>query len=95
MQYVKAGQSTLTVFHFLRNTKVGDLHATLVVNKDIRALNVAMDNIPFVEVVKAAEDLSHEVLYERLLESTVVAQQRRHATTRHVLQENVQVVVIE
>ena len=88
-------RNELTIFDFLGDTKVGNLDATLVVDKDVRALDVAMDDIPFVKVVKAAEDLPHEILYERLLESTVVAQQRRHATTRHVLQENVQVVVIE
>jgi len=54
-----------------------------------------MDDIPFVQVIEAFKDLANEILHQRLLESTIVAQECRYGTTRNVFQEDVEVVVIE
>lgn len=43
----------LTVFDFLRDTKVGDLDATFIINKHICAFDITVDDIALMEIVEA------------------------------------------
>ena len=54
-----------------------------------------MDDVAFVEVVQAEQDLAHPVADEWLLERAVVAQEGRNGTTGNVLQEDIQVIVVD
>ena len=83
-----------TVFEFLGDTEVGDLDAALVVDEDIRTLDIAMDDTAFMDVVKALEDLAYERADERLLERAVVAQERGDGAAGDVLEEDVEVRVV-
>lgn len=85
----------LTVLDFLGYTEVGDLDTALVVDEHVRALDIAVDDIAFVQVVEAKEELPHPVAHKRLLERAVVPQQGGYGAARDVLQEDVQVVVID
>ena len=67
-----------TLLEPLRNAETGDLHTTFVVNKYARTLNVPVDDLAYVQVIKTFEDLADEVPRERLLERAVVAEKRRH-----------------
>lgn len=49
-----------------RDTEIGDLDAALVVNKDVGALDITMDDITAVEIRETGKDLPHEVLDQRL-----------------------------
>lgn len=71
-------RTTLTILDLLRDTKVGNLDATLVIHKHVSALDIAMDDIPGVQVVQALENLANPVTDERFRECTVVAEQRCH-----------------
>ena len=62
----------LTVLHFLRNTEIGDFDATLVVDKDVGALDVAVNNVTFVQVVEPFKNLPNKVFHERFFECAVV-----------------------
>lgn len=46
------------------------------------------------KVVQPREDLSDEMSAKSLLESTVVPEQRRNGSSRYVLQENVEMLVV-
>lgn len=50
-------EGSLTVLQLLRDPKVGYLDPSLVIDEDIRAFDVPMDDTPFVHVVEALEDL--------------------------------------
>jgi len=52
----------LTVVDFLGDTKVGNLDTTLVVDENVGAFDVSVDDIPLVKVVKALKNLTNEVL---------------------------------
>lgn len=62
-----------TIFDLLRDPEIRYLDTTLVVNKDIRAFDIAMNDVPFVQIVQTGEDLSNEVSDKRFLESAVIA----------------------
>lgn len=68
-------ENELTILDSLRNAKIRDLDPSLVVDENIGALNVAMDNLPLVEVVESSKNLADELAHERLLEGAVVGQQ--------------------
>lgn len=70
----KCREITLTVFHFLRDTKVRDLDASLVIDKDVRPFDVTMYNVALVQVIQPLKDLPDEILDQRFLERSVVAQ---------------------
>jgi len=54
-----------------------------------------MNDIPFVQIIQALENLTDKILYERLLESSVIAQKCRDRAAGNILEENVQVVVVK
>lgn len=54
-----------------------------------------MDNVAFVEVVEALEDLSDKILDEGFLKGTIIAQEGCHGATRNVLQKDVEIVVVD
>lgn len=83
--------SKRTVLDLLRDAKVGDLDPALVVDEDVGALDVAVDDLALVEVFEPGEDLAHELGHERLLERAVVAQERGDGPAGHVLEKNVEV----
>lgn len=78
-----------TIFHFLGDTEIRYLDSSLVINKHIGTFDVAVDDIPFVEVVQASQDLPYPVTNKWLLKRTVVAQKRGDGTTRNIFEENV------
>jgi len=84
-----------TVFNLFRDAKVGKLDTALIIHEDVRTLDVTMDDRLPMEVLQAAQDLSHPVNYERLFKGTVVFQQRRNRATRDIFEEDVQVVFID
>ena len=53
-----------------------------------------MDDLPFVQVIQAGEDLSTEIADERFFEGTVIAEQGSNRAAGNILKENVQVVLI-
>ena len=58
----------------LRDTKIRNLDAALVVNEDVGALDVSMDDIPAVEVGEASNNLSDETADEGFSESSIRVQ---------------------
>lgn len=67
------GSDKRTAIDFLGYTEIGDLDAALVVDEDVGALDVAMYDVAFVEVVETLEDLADKVLDEGFLERAVAA----------------------
>ena len=61
-----------TIFHFLGDTEIRYLDSSLVVNKHVGTLDVAVDDISFVQIVQAKQNLSDPVAYKRLFERTVI-----------------------
>ena len=74
-----------TVLDLLRDAKVRDLDAALVVDEHVRALDVAVDDVALVQVVQAEQDLPHPVPHEPLLERAVVPQDRGDGAAGNVL----------
>ena len=83
-----------TIFQLFRDAKVGDFDATLVVNQDVRTLDVPMDDTSLVDIVQPLQDLANKVADEGLFEGAVVSQQRGDGTAWDVFQEDVEVLVI-
>jgi len=54
-----------------------------------------MNDVTLVEVIEAFQDLSDEVLHERLFEGPVITQECCYGSSRNVFQENVQKVVFQ
>ena len=88
-------KKTLTVLDLLRDTEVGDLDSALVVDEHVRALDVTVDDITLVKVVEPEEDLPDPIAHEGLFKRPIIPEQRGDGTTRHVFQEDVQVVVVD
>ena len=65
----------LTVFDLLGDTKVRNLDTTLVVDEHVRAFDITVDDISFMQVVETCQDLAHPIANERLGECTIVANQ--------------------
>lgn len=78
-----------TVFDFFRDAKVGKFDPTLVINEDVRTLDVTVDDRLPMEVLQAAQNLSNPVDSERLFKGTIVFQQGRNGATRDVFEEDV------
>lgn len=87
-------EGSLTVLQLLRDPKVGYLDPSLIIDEDIRAFDVPMDDTPFVHVVEALEDLPQEIAHERFFECAVVAQQGGEGPSGNVLQEDVEVLFV-
>jgi hypothetical protein len=84
----------LTVLDLLRDPEIGNLDATLVIDQDVRTLDIPMDNVPLVQVVQAGQDLPDKVLDERFLERAIVVQESGDGSTGDVFEENVQVRLV-
>jgi hypothetical protein len=69
-----AKKKTRTVFDLLRDTKVGDLDTALVVYKNVRAFDITMNDVAFMEIVESFQDLSNKVFHEGLFKCTVIPQ---------------------
>lgn len=84
-----------TVFDFFGDTKVGKLDAALVIDKDVRTLDITVNNRLPMEVLQTAQDLSDPVNSERLLKGTVIFQQGRNGAARDVFEEDIQIVFVD
>lgn len=69
----QSGKNKRTAVDFFRYTKIGDFDAPLVVDENVGALNVAVDDVSLVEVVEALEDLADKVFDEGFLKGTIIA----------------------
>jgi hypothetical protein len=87
-------RQALTSASFLRDAKVGDLDLALVVDEDVCALDITVDDVSRVKVNEALEDLPKEIADERLLEGAIVVEERGDRSARDVLQEDVQEVLL-
>ena len=85
----------LTIFYFLRNTEIGYLNSTFVVDENIGTFNITVDNISLVKIVQALKNLANEIFDQRLLESSVISQKCRHRTAGNIFEENVEEITIE
>ena len=84
----------LTILNFLRDAEVGDLNAALVVHQHICTLDITVDDVAFVQIVQAKQNLPDPVTHERLFERTIVPKEGSNGSTRDVLQEDVEVIIV-
>ena len=84
-----------TVFHLFGDAKVRDLDAALVVDEHVRTFDITVDDVTLMEVVEPEKDLSDPIAHEGLFERPIIPEQRGDGTTRHVFQEDVQVIVVD
>jgi hypothetical protein len=84
----------LTVLDLFRNPEIGNLDPTLIIDQNVRTLDIPMDNVPLVQVIQSGQDLPDEVLDERFLKRAIVVQEGRDGSTRDVFEENVQVGLV-
>jgi hypothetical protein len=77
---------------FLGYSKIGDLNYAFVVDEDVGAFDVAMDNVTSVEVSEASDDLADERPDERFSEGTVGVEHCLDGAARDVFKENVKVI---
>lgn len=84
-----------TVFDLFRDAKVGKLDTALVVDENVRTLDVTVDDRLPMEVLQAAQNLSNPVNSERLFKGTIVLQQGRNGATGDVFEEDIQIVFVD
>lgn len=85
---------SLTILDLFRNAEVGDLDATLVIHKHVCALDITVDDVALVKIIEAKQDLPDPIAHERLLERTIVPKQGSNRSTRDVLQEDVEMIIV-
>ena len=85
----------LTIFYFLRNTEIGYLNSTFVVDENIGTFNITVDNISLVKIVQALKNLANEIFDQRLLESSVISQKCCYRTSGNIFEKNVEEIIIE
>ena len=81
-------------FDAFGDAEIGDFDDAFVVDKDVGALDVAVDNILAVEVGEAREDLADEVADEGFLEGAIGSEHGGDGAARDVFQEDVEVLVV-
>ena len=81
-------------FDAFRDTEVGDFDAALVVDKDIGAFDITMDDITAVKIGQAGKDLTHKISDEWLVKLAIRIQHGSHRTARHIFEENVKVFAV-
>ena len=94
-RYSREVKLARTVFDFFRDAKVGKLDTTLVVDENVRTLDVTVDDRLPMEVLQATQDLSNPVYSERLFKGTVVLQQGCNGATGDIFEEDIQIVFVD
>ena len=84
-----------TVFNFLGDTEIGNFDSALVVDEDVSAFDVTMNDVFLVQVCQALQNLSNKVLDEGFLKGAIIPQQGGDGTARHIFQKNVQMFLID
>jgi hypothetical protein len=87
--------SARTILDLFRDAKVGKLDTTLVIDQDVRTLDVTMDDRLPMEVLQTTQDLSNPVSSEGLFKGPIVSQQGCNGATRDVFEEDVQIVFVD
>lgn len=85
----------LTNVNILRDTEIGDFHASLVIDEYNGAPEVTVNDIALMQVGQSLKNLSDKVPDERLFECTVIAQQRSDRTTWHIFEKDVEDVILQ
>jgi hypothetical protein len=65
--------SAPTVLNFLRYAEIRYFNPTFIVHKDVSTFDISMDDVPFVQIIQALENLANEILNEGFLKSSVIA----------------------
>jgi hypothetical protein len=65
----------LTSFDFLGNTEIGDLDSTFIVDQDICAFDISMNNITIVKICETRKDLLDESLDQGFFECTILVEE--------------------
>jgi len=61
-----------TIFDLLGNTEIGNLNAALVVDKDIPAFDVSMNDLFLMEIGKPFQDLPNKILDQGFLKGAII-----------------------
>jgi len=69
---ISGDDDKLTVIDFFRNSKIRNLDASLVVDEDIGAFDITMDDISLVEIDQTRQRLSHEFLDEAFFKRAII-----------------------
>lgn len=85
----------LTHIHLLRDTKVRYFHPTFVVDQNIRAFDITVDDITFMEIAQSLQNLTYEILHQGLFKSAIAAQKSSNRTARNVLQKDIEAIVFK
>lgn len=81
-------------FNALANAEITDLDTTVVVDEDVGALNIAMDDVLGMQVCQSRKDLSDKVCNQWFTERTIVDEHGGDRTTSDILEENVEVRIV-
>jgi hypothetical protein len=81
----KGGVKERTVFDPFGNAEIQYLDHTLIINKDVSALDIVMNDFLGVEVVEPLKDLTGEVIDKGLLKRAVVFEQGGHRASGNIL----------
>ncbi len=82
------------VLNLLGDAEIGDLDSSLVVNEDVSALDITMDDITLVEVVETSQGLLDPPLNECFFKGAVFVQEGGNGSSWNVFQENIQEFVV-
>ena len=72
-----------------------DLDVSLSIQKHVIRLDITMDDVALVEVVKTEQDLADPIAHERLLERAIIPQKRSDGAAGNVLQEDVEMIIVD
>ena len=84
-----------TILDFLRDTEIGYLDATFVVDEDVCAFDVSMNDVFLMQISEACQDLPNKVFYEGFFKGAVIPQQASEGAARHIFQENIQMFLVD
>lgn len=79
----------LTVLDLFRNPEIGNLDPAFVIHQDVCPLDISMDDVPLVKVIKTRQDLPDKVFDEGFFERAIIVQEGGYGSTRNVFEENV------
>lgn len=87
-------RAPLTIFYFLRDTEIRNLDVSLVIDEDVRSLDISMNDLSLVEVIETGEDLSNELADQCFFERSVIREESGDGSSGNVFEKNVKVLAV-